>query len=324
MKHTVPALLALYGALASASLVTSVAKNGNVGKGSNLLQAKRDGQPLNSMITSNPCIGALFCPESNLAGAADGIGPSQPEEFFVKDFEKMDELPNYPNMPKKGQCHPKCRWSCDNPQCNSICEPVCKAPKCVTACKKISLARCKRTCKDPQCAVVCPPQCEHGMCPKCKTVCGASVCELSCGKGRCESVCADPDCTWDCKANPVCHKPTCKMSCDTAVCSFGKDQKLPNDHEVPYMGQEIAWKGLGKIPEEHLGEFAPLVPGGAAMQDGAKLFGGSQPLPPGGLKSINGETGIAQEAVVDGPTRWAKSSPMGPNVILAPNTLSAR
>lgn len=316
MKIAARVLLALYVALASASPVKTVAKDA---KGSNLLQKVgcHSGQ--------HPCAGGIFSPESNLAGAVDGIGGGQSPDFFTKDFEKMDELPNYKaQLGSKKQCHPKCRWSCSKTAaCNSLCEPRCKAPKCVTACKKISLARCKRVCKDPQCAVVCPPQCEHGTCPKCKTVCGESVCELSCGQSKCESTCADPACTWDCKPNPVCEKPVCKMTCDSAACTFGKDQTLPNDAEVPYMGQEIAWKGLGKIPEEHLAEFAPLEFSKPLLPGGAKPMEGSKPLPAGGLKSINGNQGISQEAVVDGPTRWAGNAPQ-PNIILAPSRLSTR
>jgi len=227
----------------------------------------------------------------------------QPEGFFVKDFEKMDELPNYQNT-KKGQCHPKCRWDCGTSACNTKCEPRCKPPKCVTACKKPTMAKCKHTCKDPQCAVVCPPeQCEHGACPKCKTVCGASVCLTECGEGRCESQCADPECVWDCKADVACAKPTCKMSCDTAVCSFGKDQKLPNENEVPYLGQEVAWKGLGKIPVEHLDEFAPESFSKVQLPTGSKMFGGAEPAPKDGLKSITGATPVSVTGTVDEGTR---------------------
>lgn len=212
---------------------------------------------------------------AGMSTAAVDAGHQQPNSFFVADSEKMDELPNSASN-QKPKCHPKCKWDCGTSSCNTKCEPRCQAPKCVTACKKPILAQCKRVCKDPQCAVVCPPQCEHGTCPKCKTVCGASVCALECGAGRCESQCADPDCVWDCKADPVCAKPTCKMSCDTTVCSFGKDQKLPNNHEAPYVGQEIAWKGLGKIPAEHLAEFAPQSFEKVELPNGAKMFGGSQ------------------------------------------------
>jgi len=114
------------------------------------------------------------------------------------------------------------------------------------------------------------------------------------------------------------------MKCDTAVCAFGPDQKLPNDHEVPYMGQEIAWKGLGKIPEEHLAEFAPLAFSKPALPGGAKMFGGAKPVPKEGLRSLTGDTGVSTVAEVAGATRFTNAMPQGPDVILAPNTLTTR
>lgn len=217
---------------------------------------------------------------ANASSDVDGNGKQQPDAFFSQDFEKMDELPSQHQSLaiKQGQCHPKCRWNCGSSDCNTKCEPRCKAPKCVTACSKPTVAKCKRVCKDPQCAVVCPPQCEHGTCPKCKTVCGPSICAMECGENRCESQCADPDCTWDCKADPACAKPSCKMSCDTKVCNFGNDAKLPNEREVPYLGQEVAWKGLGKIPADSLGEFAPQSFEKVQLPEGAEMLGGAQPL----------------------------------------------
>jgi len=305
MKLTLPMIHALLVTLASGRAVYTVVKP--MSASSNLLHTSGK-QPFSA---------------EGLAGNEEGNGPSQPVDFFVKDFEKMDELPNYEAPTKPGQCHPKCKWTCGTSQCNTLCSPRCKAPKCVTACKKISLARCKRTCKDPQCAVVCPPQCEHGTCPKCKTVCGPSVCELSCGKGKCESTCADPDCVWDCKVNDVCAKPTCKMTCDTAVCAFGKDQALPNANEVPYMGQEIAWKGLGKIPVEHLSEFAPKMFGSPALPGGAKMFGGAKPVPKEGISSLTGDTGVTKTADIAPGVRWTAKVD-SPNVIMSPSTLTDR
>lgn len=274
MKLVAIALVALSGTLVLASPVNTVAEHSGAG---NLLQGARAaaGGDAQRVAAGTSCI-PPFCPWSNLPGGEGSSGTGESADFFVKDVEKMDELPNYQNKNSPNQCHPKCRWTCGTSSCNSLCTPQCKAPKCVTACKKISLARCKRVCKDPQCAVVCPPQCEHGNCPKCKTVCGASLCELNCGKSQCESTCGDPDCVWDCKPNPACAKPTCKMTCDNSVCSFGKDQKLPNNNEVPYMGQEIAWKGLGKIPEQNLGQFAPKTFSMPKLLGGAKLMGGAE------------------------------------------------
>lgn len=227
-------------------------------------------------------------PKSNLllstrSAVVVGTGSQQqPDTFFTKDAEKMDELPNAVKLDQqKKQCHPMCKWSCGTSKCNTKCEPRCKAPKCATACKKPTMAKCKRTCKDPQCAVVCPQsvaQCESGNCPMCKTVCGASLCSMDCGQeNRCESQCADPECTWDCKADLACAKPECKMKCDSSNCSFGAEQKLPTESEVPYMGQEIAWKGLGKIPAEDLAHFAPKSFTKVEMPTGAKMFGGAKP-----------------------------------------------
>jgi len=233
-------------------------------------------------------------PKKTLLSVRSAVGTGsqqQPDTFFTTDAEKMDELPNAVNLDqKKKQCHPMCKWTCGTggtggtlKKCNSKCEPRCKAPKCATACKKPTMAKCKRTCKDPQCAVVCPQSitCETGNCPMCKTVCGASICSMDCGQeNRCESQCADPVCTWDCKADLACAnaaKPVCKMKCDNAVCSFGAEQKLPTESEVPYMGQEIAWKGLGKIPAEDLAHFAPKAFTKVELPTGAKMFGGAQP-----------------------------------------------
>lgn len=263
--------------------------------------------------------GSNLLQASRLAVAEDHTR-QQPTDFFVKDFERMDELPEY-NITKP-RCHPKCKWSCSNSKCNTRCQPRCQPPKCVTACKKPTMAKCKRVCKDPLCAVVCPPQCEHGTCPKCKTVCNEPVCDLECGQGRCESHCADPDCVWDCAPDPVCAKPECKLKCDTTVCTFGKDQKLPNDHDAPYLGEEIAWKGLGKIPVEHLGEFGPKSFTKVELPKGAKLFGGAKMVPPAGLKSITGETGVKAVADVTG-VRQIQHAP-GYERILVPNRLTAR
>jgi hypothetical protein len=93
------------------------------------------------------------------------------------------------------------------------------------------------------------------------------------------------------------------MTCDNTVCSFGKDQKLPSESEAPYTGQEVAWKGLGKIPAEHLSEFAPQHFEKVAMPTGAKMLGGAQPVPKGGLQSITGETGITVTAEVSQQSR---------------------
>merc|ERR1719253_891992 len=229
----------------------------------------------------------------------------------------MDELPNY-NI-KKQRCHPKCKWTCGNARCDTKCQPICKAPRCATTCKKTLMSRCKRVCKDPQCAVVCPPMCEHGTCPQCKTVCGKPVCLLNCGT-NCESHCEDPDCVWDCKPDPGCAKPQCQMTCDTTVCQFGNLQKLPNEHEAPYLGQEVAWKGMGKIPEAPLEELAPLPSEGSELPKGGKYFEkGPAELKPG-EKPPSGDTGIVKEASVSEVVRW---TPHQPDQVRYPTKLTA-
>lgn len=190
-------------------------------------------------------------------GLQSGGDRQQPDVFFSSDSEKLEELPSYNLNNKDTQCHPRCRWSCGKSACDTKCEPRCKAPKCVSACKKPSLVRCKRVCKEPQCAVVCPQQCEHGSCPMCKTVCAAAMCSMQCGEARCESRCADPECTWDCKADPACAKPSCKMTCDSTVCSFGEAQRLPSESEVHLTGQEVGSIGLGKLPPLYAATLSP-------------------------------------------------------------------
>lgn len=278
----------------------------------NLLQASRRAAAASSQ---------RQLPSTKLFGEDFDQSAQRSVEFFTKDFERMDELREY-NQTKR-QCHPKCTWHCGTSSCNNRCQPRCQAPKCVTACKKPTMAKCNRVCKDPQCAVVCPPQCEQGTCPKCKTVCGEAVCNMECGPDRCESHCADPDCVWDCAPDPVCAKPTCKLSCDTTVCTFGKDQRLPDHHETPYLGEEIAWKGLGKIPAEHFAEFAPKTFTKVQAPEGAQMFDGAKPLPAAGVKSLAGETGVKATGESSGQVRWLKQLP-AKDIILAPNTLSAR
>jgi len=236
------------------------------------------------------------------------LGNAHDEQWFTRDAERMDELPNYSNQ-KKQQCHPKCTWTCGSQRCDTHCTPICKAPKCRTTCKKTLMSSCKRVCRDPQCAVVCPPQCEHGTCPQCKTVCSKPICLLNCGP-RCESHCDDPDCVWDCKPDPGCAKPQCKLTCDAPpVCKFGKLQELPNEHEAPYLGQEVAWKGLGKIPESHFAELAPLAAekNWQDPQPGKYFEKGPEALPPN-FEMPSGDTGITKTASVSDVIRWTPAS----------------
>ena len=36
-----------------------------------------------------------------------------------------------------GDCHPECRWQCDDPVCPAVCHPVCERPKCQIHCEEV-------------------------------------------------------------------------------------------------------------------------------------------------------------------------------------------
>mmetsp|Transcript_43705 Transcript_43705/g.120995 ORF Transcript_43705/g.120995 Transcript_43705/m.120995 type:complete len:290 (-) Transcript_43705:147-1016(-) len=181
-------------------------------------------------------------------------GGQQPEDFFTEDFEQKAAVPDAVNISRG--CHPKCVWDCERTECNTKCKPRCQAPKCVTTCRKPVVSQCRQLCKDPQCVVVCPKgACEQGTCPSCQTVCGEPQCTLDCGQGQiCESKCADPVCAWNCTADEACEKPRCNMRCDESkVCDLTpKASAEPDAHEAMYIGHEVSWTGLAKLPEEHL------------------------------------------------------------------------
>lgn len=240
------------------------------------------------------------------SAAATRAERQQPPDWFSVDMEKMDELPNY-NIAKK-KCHPTCKWNCGNTKCDSKCKPICKPPKCATSCKKPIMSKCQRKCKDPNCAVVCPPQCEHGQCPQCTTVCNKPVCLLDCGR-RCESHCADPECTWDCKDDD-CQKPDCKLECESPkVCELGKLNELPPKGVAPYVGQDVAWQGLGKVPQETLANMRAVPMNGSLPMGGADLMGGAKMIPvtAAAYSGWTVVTDIEAPAKIVGPTRWALS-----------------
>jgi len=37
-----------------------------------------------------------------------------------------------------GDCHPECRWQCDDPVCPAVCHPVCERPKCQIHCEEVT------------------------------------------------------------------------------------------------------------------------------------------------------------------------------------------
>jgi len=181
--------------------------------------------------------------------------------------------PQYENQPgpmpggAAGDCHPKCWWSCGNPDCDEVCEPECAPPQCETACSPINLATCRQACDPPKCAIVCPTmRCEHGDCPQCKWVCGPPVCRTECAE-QCESKCADPQCTWRC--NPgQCDQPKCHLTCGGAkLCGLDKDVGA---RPPPFpMGMAVISKGLAAMNPAVLqgdgGLVGGAVPAGPAM-----------------------------------------------------------
>mmetsp|Transcript_30363 Transcript_30363/g.69880 ORF Transcript_30363/g.69880 Transcript_30363/m.69880 type:complete len:318 (-) Transcript_30363:169-1122(-) len=198
---------------------------------------------------------------SFLSQGNNATGPKD-ATFFDKDAIRMDELPPYSLAPKK-KCHPKCTWDCGTP-CQETCQAFCEAPKCETRCKEVDMSKCKRRClTEPQCTIICPPQCEHGDCPECQTVCNKPDCPLDCGPSQCENVCADPVCTWKCQPDPKCEAH-CKLRCEDAkICGFdhaNDGPELPNEHLTAALGWEVAWKGFGKVPAEHMEELKAYTP----------------------------------------------------------------
>lgn len=190
-------------------------------------------------------------------------------------------------------CHPHCDWDCGQTQCNEVCRPVCQPPKCTTTCPRTDLKKCRHVCKDPKCAVVCPPQKNHKTAPNCTTVCDDPKCAMECGQGGqgCETICDDPVCSFKCTPKE-CPQPDCKMKCQPApasctttpppeteepgtsagpgglaairaavarVFSSGASSDSQKDAESADTGV-VAWRGLARVPAEHLGRTAQTTP----------------------------------------------------------------
>jgi hypothetical protein len=130
---------------------------------------------------------------------------------------------------KKKDCHPQCRWQCDDPTCPAKCHPVCERPKCQIQCEETACARCKVHCDKPKCNVRCPKKmCETKSCPKCETVCSPANCRTSCiaPEPVCTPMCEETKCDWKCKKPNMCPRPKCELQCDKPACEAKPPKKL--------------------------------------------------------------------------------------------------
>jgi len=125
----------------------------------------------------------------------------------------------------EGDCHPECRWQCDDPVCPAVCHPVCERPKCQIHCEETECAKCKIHCDKPQCNVRCPKDlCEKKDCPKCETVCSPANCRTQCEAPNavCTPMCEDTKCDWKCKKPTLCPRPKCELVCEKPACAYVK------------------------------------------------------------------------------------------------------
>jgi hypothetical protein len=130
------------------------------------------------------------------------------------------------------ECHPECRWQCDDPVCPAKCHPVCERPKCQVQCEETECAKCKVNCDKPKCNVRCPKDmCEKDTCPKCETVCAPAVCHTSCvaPEPKCTPMCEETKCDWKCAKPTLCPKPKCELVCDAPKCASALPTQIPTD-----------------------------------------------------------------------------------------------
>jgi len=140
----------------------------------------------------------------------------------------------------QGDCHPECRWQCDDPVCPAKCHPVCERPKCQIHCEETECAKCKIHCDKPQCNVRCPKDlCEKNDCPKCETVCAPANCRTQCEAPNavCTPMCEATKCDWKCKKPVTCPKPKCELVCEKPACAAKKRDaaliELSNEAAAP-------------------------------------------------------------------------------------------
>jgi len=151
---------------------------------------------------------------------------------------------------KKKQCHPLCRWDCDDPRTPAVCQVFCHRPKCAMQCSTPACPKCWTHCEAPHCAVRCPSdafEChaKQGIgsalegCPQCETVCAPSKCETRCEApppAECKPKCEENPCAWKCKRPTTIARPKCVLRCDKPVCSIrkvkAKKSKLGKKHRT--------------------------------------------------------------------------------------------
>lgn len=187
------------------------------------------------------------------------------------------KMPYGPESQNKGNCHPRCKWTCGNNACDEVCDPVCAPPQCETACAPIDLVSCIQRCEPPKCAVVCPTlHCESSECPRCKTICAPPKCHTECSE-RCESKCSDPQCSWNCKPGK-CEKPACFLKCDDAkICNFDSDL---NARPPPFQdGMHVVSKSLAGLDPSALGAVAAVPAPSAAVAGSPVLSSYTTPQP---------------------------------------------
>jgi len=52
-------------------------------------------------------------------------------------------------------------------------------------------------------------------------------------------------------------------------CRLGNEEQLPDERQALYLGNEITWKGLGKVPSSHLDALKALPLEGSGLINGA-------------------------------------------------------
>jgi len=128
------------------------------------------------------------------------------------------------------QCHPVCKWQCDDPACPAVCHPVCERPKCQMQCEEVSCAKCTIHCEKPVCTIRCPKdQCEKDDCPKCESVCKPARCHTTCSapEPKCAPVCEELACQNKCAKPTNCPKPKCELQCEKAACDIDQSACCP-------------------------------------------------------------------------------------------------